>query len=286
MNALPYSFKKFSTECRSVSVIPMVSIGNWSRKLASLSQPIRCKCNINYDLVACVFPRFRQCGCLNFEFSLVLFLSSDWPISFSFSLRHSIKRRFKSQGKVIDDDTITRQFTWGGAMDDTDDMDDLIEMDWWKIKANQISAFNELCACCATETDPLSLEVVIKWCHFTWQIHSHERLKENLLYKAETFSSRMAIRSEIWAAEKCIIRPQILKMEVKRNVWKIVRRTDIQILETEGKTLTSGGAVEGVLLERDPWFSLSWPSISYSNEREQKNSNKKKTSLILLNFQN
>ena len=171
-------------------------------------------------------------------------------------------------------------------MDDTDDMDDLIEMDWWKIKANQISAFNELCACCATETDPLSLEVVIKWCHFTWQIHSHERLKENLLYKAETFSSRMAIRSEIWAAEKCIIRPQILKMEVKRNVWKIVRRTDIQILETEGKTLTSGGAVEGVLLERDPWFSLSWPSISYSNEREQKNSNKKKTSLILLNFQN
>ena len=202
MNALPYSFKQFSTECRSVSVIPMVSIGNWSRKLASLSQPIRCKCNINYDLVACVFPRFRQCGCLNFEFSLVLFLSSDWPISFSFSLRHSIKRRFKSQGKVIDDDTITRQFTWGGAMDDTDDMDDLIEMDWWKIKANQISAFNELCACCATETDPLSLEVVIKWCHFTWQIHSHERLKENLLYKAETFSSRMAIRSEIWAAEK------------------------------------------------------------------------------------
>ena len=159
-------------------------------------------------------------------------------------------------------------------MDDTDDMDDLIEMDWWKIKANQISAFNELCACCATETDPLSLEVVIKCCHFTWQIHSHEQLKENLLYKAETFSSRMVIRSEIWAAEKCIIRPQILKMEVKRNTGN--RR----------KTLTSGGAVEGVLLERDLWFSLSWPSISYSNEREEKNSNKKKTSLILLNFQN
>ena len=168
---------------------------------------------------------------------MVLFLSSDWPISFSFSLRHSIKRRFNSQGKLIDDDTITRQFTWGGAMDDTDDMDDLIEMDWWKIKANQISAFNELCACCATETDPLSLEVVIKCCHFTWQIHSHERLKENLLYKAETFSSRMAIRSEIWAAEKCIIRPQILKMEVKRNVWQIVWRINIQILETEGRHL-------------------------------------------------
>ena len=253
MNALPYRFKQFSTECQNVSVIPMVSIGNWSRKLASLSQPIRCKCNINYDLVACVFPRFRQFG-------------------------------LNCQGKVIDDDTITRQFTWGGAMDDTDDMDDLIEMDWWKIKANQISAFNELCACCATETDPLSLEVVIKCCHFTWQIHSHERLKENLLYKAETFSSRMVIRSEIWAAEKCKIRPQILKMEVKRNVWQIVWRIDIQILETEGKTLTSGGAVEGVLLERDLWFSLSWPSISYSNEREQKNGNKKKTSLILLKF--
>ena len=120
-------------------------------------------------------------------------------------------------------------------MDDTDDMDDLIEMDWWKIKANQISAFNELCACCATETDPLSLVVVIKWCHFTWQIHSHDEwLKENWLYKTETFSSRMVIRSETWAAEKCIIRPQILKMEVKRNVWQTVRRINIPILETEG----------------------------------------------------
>ena len=31
---------------------------NWSRKLASLSQPIRCKTKTNRDLVTCVFPRF------------------------------------------------------------------------------------------------------------------------------------------------------------------------------------------------------------------------------------
>ena len=30
-------------------------------------------------------------------------------------------------------------------MDDTDDMDDLIEMDWWKIKANQIDNDRLIC---------------------------------------------------------------------------------------------------------------------------------------------
>ena len=35
-----------------------ISLCNWSRKLASLSQPIRCKTKTNRDLVTCVFPRF------------------------------------------------------------------------------------------------------------------------------------------------------------------------------------------------------------------------------------
>ena len=42
---------------------------------------IRCKIKTNYDVIARVFPRFRQFGCLYFEFSLalkVIFLSSDW----------------------------------------------------------------------------------------------------------------------------------------------------------------------------------------------------------------
>ena len=50
------------------------------RKLAQLSQPIRCKTKTNHDLVARVFPRFRQFG-FCFEFSLALkgiFLSSYW----------------------------------------------------------------------------------------------------------------------------------------------------------------------------------------------------------------
>ena len=35
-----------------------ISLCNWSRKLVSLSQPIRCKTKTNRDLVTCVFPRF------------------------------------------------------------------------------------------------------------------------------------------------------------------------------------------------------------------------------------
>ena len=39
---------------------------------ATLFQPIRCKTKINHDLVARVFPRFRQFGCVHFDFSLAL----------------------------------------------------------------------------------------------------------------------------------------------------------------------------------------------------------------------
>ena len=39
---------------------------------ATLFQPIRCKTKINHNLVARVFPRFRQFGCVHFDFSLAL----------------------------------------------------------------------------------------------------------------------------------------------------------------------------------------------------------------------
>ena len=39
---------------------------------ATLFQPIRCKTKINHNLVARVFPRFRQFGCVYFDFSLAL----------------------------------------------------------------------------------------------------------------------------------------------------------------------------------------------------------------------
>ena len=44
----------------------------WSRKLAQLSEPVRHKTKTNHDLVALVFPRFRQFLCFYFEFSLAL----------------------------------------------------------------------------------------------------------------------------------------------------------------------------------------------------------------------
>ena len=50
---------------------------DWTRKFAPLSQPIR------YNLVARVFPRFRQFSCFYSEFSLALngiSLSSDWQL--------------------------------------------------------------------------------------------------------------------------------------------------------------------------------------------------------------
>ena len=58
---------------------------DWVRKLASHSQPVRCKTKTNPDLVARVFPRFRLIGCSYFEFSLglrVIFLSFDWLLRF------------------------------------------------------------------------------------------------------------------------------------------------------------------------------------------------------------
>ena len=61
------------------------SLFDWSRKLAPFSQPIRCKANTKCELVACVFPRFRQFACFNSELSLGLFrvlsFSFDWLLS-------------------------------------------------------------------------------------------------------------------------------------------------------------------------------------------------------------
>ena len=70
---------------------------DWVRKLASHSQPIRCKTKSYPDLVARVFPRFRLIGCSYFEFSLglrVIFFSFDWLLRFiGFFIRHSIEKR-------------------------------------------------------------------------------------------------------------------------------------------------------------------------------------------------
>ena len=54
------------------------SLCDWCRILAPLRQPIRCKIDTNYDLVARVFPHFRQFS-FYFEFSLA-------PKSISFPL--------------------------------------------------------------------------------------------------------------------------------------------------------------------------------------------------------
>ena len=55
-----------------------ISLCNWSWKLASLSQPIRCKTKTNRDLVTCVFPRF---GYLRFP---ALWLACLWVLRGSF----------------------------------------------------------------------------------------------------------------------------------------------------------------------------------------------------------
>ena len=61
------------------------------------SQPIRCKTNTNQNLVARVFPRFRQFSRFYFEFSLVLqgiFLSWLASVIILVSVsRHSIEKR-------------------------------------------------------------------------------------------------------------------------------------------------------------------------------------------------
>ena len=59
------------------------SLCDWSRILAPLCQPIRCKTKSNHDLVARVFPRFEHFVCFYFDFLLALigiFLSSEWPL--------------------------------------------------------------------------------------------------------------------------------------------------------------------------------------------------------------
>ena len=68
----------FNWASRVIALICSTSFYDWSRKLALLSQPIRCKTQTNDDLVVRVFPPFRQfwvlIGCQS------IFLSSDWPL--------------------------------------------------------------------------------------------------------------------------------------------------------------------------------------------------------------
>ena len=57
------------------------SLCDWSRKTLATLSTNQFKTKTNHDLVARVFPRFRQFVCLYFEFSLalrVIFISSDW----------------------------------------------------------------------------------------------------------------------------------------------------------------------------------------------------------------
>ena len=59
----------------------LCSVIGSERKLAPLFQPIRGKNKTYHDLVARVFPRFKQFGCFEFDFSLGvigIFPSSDW----------------------------------------------------------------------------------------------------------------------------------------------------------------------------------------------------------------
>ena len=56
---VPYCNFQFSVEYNpGLLWFCFISLCNRSRKLASLSQPIRCKTKTNRDLVTCVFPRF------------------------------------------------------------------------------------------------------------------------------------------------------------------------------------------------------------------------------------
>ena len=46
------------------------SLCDWSRKLVSQSQPIKCKTKTKHDLVTRVFPRFKEVACFYSVFSL------------------------------------------------------------------------------------------------------------------------------------------------------------------------------------------------------------------------
>ena len=62
---------EIKTEIIRDSFVVVFVHGNWSRKLAPLSQLFRCKTKPNCDLVAVrVFPRFRQFVCFHFQLSL------------------------------------------------------------------------------------------------------------------------------------------------------------------------------------------------------------------------
>ena len=65
---------------------------DWFKKLASPTQPIRCKTKTNRDLVTLgVFPRLAPVTCICSEFSLVhcvIFVCCDWSLLFS---RNSVK---------------------------------------------------------------------------------------------------------------------------------------------------------------------------------------------------
>ena len=49
-------------------VLHFTLLSDWSRILTPLSEPITCKTKTSRDLVARVFPRFRQFSCFYFEF--------------------------------------------------------------------------------------------------------------------------------------------------------------------------------------------------------------------------
>ena len=46
------------------------SLCDWSKKLVSQSQPIKCKTKTKHDLVTRVFPRFKEVACFYSVFSL------------------------------------------------------------------------------------------------------------------------------------------------------------------------------------------------------------------------
>ena len=59
--------------CVKINAINCIGLlpSDWSRKLARLSPPIRCKTKTNRDFTS-VFPRLRQFSCFHVEFSLAL----------------------------------------------------------------------------------------------------------------------------------------------------------------------------------------------------------------------
>ena len=69
----------------------------WSRKLAPLSQPIRCKTKTNHDLAARVFSRFRNFGCFYFEFKYFPFFRLAVVISLLSVSWHLIENKLTCQ---------------------------------------------------------------------------------------------------------------------------------------------------------------------------------------------